>query len=336
MKPSERDNVTLWDGRQRGFYEVYYLKVNHLDSHTALWARYTLLAPRQRSSKPVAELWVVFFDRNDPARNLALKRTFPVTRATIGRHPFLLRIADAELRHGHAVGGLAGDGNVITWELDWEPAAETFAHFPRPSLYQGGFPKTKVLAPNLSVPMRGFFALNGTTYRLDGAPGHQAHLWGTRQGLRWTWGNCNAFAEDPTAVFEALSAQVQVGPLPSPTLTVCALYHQGQWHRFNELGQWLTNRSRSELGQWELRAQGQDVRLVGHISSRFQDLVGVEYTDTDGSHLYCHNAKVGDMVLEIYRRAGGRWSLSDRLTSAGTTAVEWVMRQPDPRVALRI
>ena len=49
LTQAERDNVTRWDGERRGFYEVYYLKVNHIPSGTALWARYTLLAPQETS-----------------------------------------------------------------------------------------------------------------------------------------------------------------------------------------------------------------------------------------------------------------------------------------------
>ncbi|HEC35881.1 MAG TPA: hypothetical protein ENI39_05035, partial [Anaerolineae bacterium] len=206
MTVSERDNVTRWDGRRRGFYEVYYLKVNDLVSGTALWVRYTLLAPQREHGGPVAELWAIFFDRNDPARNLALKRTYPAVRATIGRDPFCFRVGEAVLRHHRAGGGLADEAGSITWDLAWEPSRETFYHLPRPALYQGGFPKTKVLAPNLSVRMQGAYSVNGVTYHLENAPGHQAHLWGTRQGRRWTWGNCSAFVEDPTAVFEGLSA----------------------------------------------------------------------------------------------------------------------------------
>ena len=47
LTQAEQDNVTRWDGERRGFYEVYYLKVNHIPSGTALWARYTLLAPQE-------------------------------------------------------------------------------------------------------------------------------------------------------------------------------------------------------------------------------------------------------------------------------------------------
>lgn len=336
MVAGEQDNVTRWDGVQRGFYEVYYLKVNDLSSGTALWLRYTFLSPQARRGNPVAELWAVFFDRRDPRRNLALKRTYPVSRATIGRDPFVVRIGEAELRHDRAVGALAGEAGHITWDVGWTPSAEPFRHFPRPGLYEGGFPKTKVMAPNLSVAMRGTYTVNGVTYWLHDAPGHQAHLWGTRQGLRWTWGNCNAFVEDPTAVFEGLSAQVAVGPLPSPRLTVCAFRYRGQWYFFNGLSRWLTNDSRSQLGSWQIAAQGAGMRFVGRVESRIEDLVGVQYTDTDGSHLYCHNAKVGDMVLVVYRREGLRWSLADTLTAHGTAAVEWVTRQPDPRVAIRI
>jgi len=333
---SKQANLTRWDGRQRGFYEVYYLKVNDPTSGTALWVRYTLLAPRRAQDRPVAELWAIFFDRHNPQRNLALKRTYAVARATIGPAPWFLRIGEAVLEHGRAVGGLADDRDVITWSLAWEPSAQPFYHFPRPALYRGGFPKTKVLAPNLAVPMRGSYSAHGVTYHLDDAPGHQAHLWGVRQGLRWTWGNCNSFLEDPSAAFEGLSAQVQLGPLPSPLMTVCAFRYQGQWYVYNDLSRWLINRSRSRLGVWDIAAQGHGMRFVGRVRSRIEDLVGVEYTDTDGSHLYCHNAKVGDMLLEVYRRDRGRWALVDTLTSSGTTAVEWVMRQPDPRVPVLI
>lgn len=336
MTQSEQDNEARWDGHRRGFYEVYYLKVNDLRTGTALWVRYTLLAPRDRRKPPVAELWAAFFDRSDPTHNLALKRTYPVTRMTIGQAPFFFRVGEAVLRHHRAMGGLAGKEGAITWDLSWEPSRETFYHFPSPTLYRVGFPKTKVLAPNLSVRMEGAYSVNGVTYHLKDAPGHQAHLWGTRQGLRWTWGNCSAFAEDPTAVFEGLSAQVKVGPLPTPALTLYAFCYQGRWYLFNSITQWFTNRSHSRLGTWDIFAQGQGIRFRGRVRSRIEDLIGVRYTDTDGSHLYCHNAKVGDMVLKVYRQQRGRWALVDTLTSRGAAAVEWVMRRPDPRVPIRV
>ncbi|HIE38078.1 MAG TPA: hypothetical protein EYP77_03240 [Anaerolineae bacterium] len=75
------------------------------------------------------------------------------------------------------------------------------------------------------------------------------------------------------------------------------------------------------------------MRFVGRVRSRLEDL---EYTDTDGRHLYCHNTKVGDMLLKVYRQEGGRWRLVDTLTSRGAAAVEWVMRRPDPRVGVCI
>ncbi len=336
MVQSEQDNLTRWDGHRRGFYEVYYLKVNDPRTDTALWARYTLLAPRDRQDPPVAELWAVFFDRADPTRNVALKRSYPTARMTIGRDPFSFRVGEAVLRHHRAMGGLAGEGGSIAWDLSWEPARETFYHFPRPALYRLGFPKTKVLAPNLSVRMRGAYTVNGVTYHLENAPGHQAHIWGTGQGLRWTWGNCAAFAEDPTAVFEGLSAQVKVGPLPSPALTIYAFCYQGRWYLFNGLSRWLANQSRSQLGSWDIFAQGRGIRFRGRVMSRIEDLVGVAYTDTDGSSLYCHNTKVGDMVLHIYRQERDSWRLADTLTSRGGAAVEWVTRRPDPRVPIRI
>jgi len=336
LTQAERDNVTRWDGERRGFYEVYYLKVNHVPSDTALWARYTLLAPQEGMGEPVAELWAIFFDRNDPTRNLALKRTYPLARAAIARDHFEFRVGEAVITHRSAVGGLAGEAGTLTWDLAWEPCTETFYHFPRPSMYGEGFPKAKALSPNLAVRMRGSYTVNGVTYRLADAPGHQSHLWGVKQGLRWTWANCNAFVEDPTAVFEGLSAQIKLGPVPSPALTIYGFRYQGQWYVYNSIRNWLTNRSRSQVGAWEIEARGQEKRFVGHIRSRLENLVGVEYTDTDGSKLWCHNAKVGDMTLEVYQREGRRWAHVDTLTSQGTTAVEWVMREKYAGVEIRV
>ncbi|HIE38079.1 MAG TPA: hypothetical protein EYP77_03245 [Anaerolineae bacterium] len=145
MIPSERDNIARWDGLRRGFHEVYYLKLNDLNSGTALLVRYTLLVPRQ--GVPVAELWAVFFDHNDPTSNLVLKRTYPIIRAAIRRDPFCFRVGEAVLRHHRATGGLADEAGSITWDLSWEPSRETFYHFPRPALYKGAFPGRRSWPP---------------------------------------------------------------------------------------------------------------------------------------------------------------------------------------------
>ena len=74
VNEKERANLLRWDGGSRGFYEVYFLKFNDAPSQTAVWLRYTLTSPRPEVGRPYCELWGIFFDARDPARNFAVKQ----------------------------------------------------------------------------------------------------------------------------------------------------------------------------------------------------------------------------------------------------------------------
>jgi hypothetical protein len=139
----------------------------------------------------------------------------------------------------------------------------------------------------------------------------------------------------PGAVFEGVTAQLKVGPLVTPHLTSVFVRWRGGEHVIN--GPWglLMTPSEHELGRWTFTATDGDTRFVGEMTAAQKDIVGVGYTDTDGSMVYCHNAKIGSMVLDIQKREGDRWRGVECLEARGTAALEFTERTAHPGIPVR-
>jgi hypothetical protein len=107
---TERDNRMVWDHRETGHYEVWYATFNHRPSQTGFWIRYTLESPRTGHGAPYCQLWFAMFDAEDPRRNLAVNRRFPIDQLEHRADPFWIRIGPAQLTHTHLSGTLCTAG----------------------------------------------------------------------------------------------------------------------------------------------------------------------------------------------------------------------------------
>jgi hypothetical protein len=346
VTPAERDNLLRFDGKQPGFYEVYFVEVQDAAHETGLWVRYTLRSPLRTTEPAVAEAWAVYFDRRDPKHNTALKHTIPFSDAHIERAHLLFSVAGCQLTHSGCRGAIEKDGNRIEWDLTWEERSR-FVHFPFERMYSSAFPKTKVLSPHFDLRARGYYARNGERRVLQDAPGQQSHLWGTRHAHRWIWAHSNTFNEDKEAVFEGLSAEVKLGPIKTPRLTLFALRYRGVDYVFNQARDLLRkNESRTDakilpdgyfpVARWIVGGGNDQIRFRGELWSDLSHYIGARYTDPDGSGLVCSHSKVANARLEILLRDGSAWRVADKLTSEGATALEFVGREPDPRVPILI
>jgi hypothetical protein len=327
-------NEVRWDGRRRGFYEVYYFKANHLRSGRAVWLRYTLLVPRNPRQQPVAELWGIAFD-SAAGRTLGWKETFPLADCRWSSRPFAFRIGSAELTDEGLKGRLEEGGRTLEWAFHYSAKKGTFVHFPHDWMYRAPFPKTKVVTPHLSVAVDGYLKVNGETFPFHGEPGQLGHLWGTQHGERWAWAHCNHFKGAPDAAFEGLAASIKLGGWVTPPIALFCFEWQGKRYHFNRISHWLRASGRSELTGWTFEAKGGDYRLTGEIRSAVPLIAGVRYQDPDGSFLFCHNTKVADAVLKLYRVKPDS-ALLGEFRADGTMAYEWVTRTLDPRVERKI
>ncbi len=329
MTDAESANITQWDGR-KGHYEVYFLKFNHVRTSTGFWIRYTLLAPLNGS--PIAELWAIFFDANDPSKNNAVKNTFPVSRVVVKKDVFFLGIGDALMTHTGAHGRITGDDGSMSWDLRFDPVAGLYRHFPADWMYRAPLPSTKVVSPNFSIKVYGSIEVNGKIYNCDGEPGQQSHLWGTKHAAQWTWANATLFSEDETAIFECLSARINIGSLLSPALTLFFLRYKGKDYYLNGLISLLRNSVDGSLPAWRFHSGYHALRLSGEIRAPLESFIGVEYTDPDGAKLWCYNTEVATLHLEVDVPG----TKTGTLTSPGFSALEFVSRSRDPRVRIRL
>lgn len=349
LTDQERDNLTRWNGRQKGFYEVYYLKWNDLSQGVAAWIRYTLLVPLK--GEPETSIWVIFFDAKDPARNLALKQNFSIREARIERDFFYFAAGPSAIFQSGARGKVASGNTCVSWELKFGEPDLFLRHYPG-LLYHIGFPKTKFLAPHLSTRISGDFTVNDHRFALRGVPGHQAHLWGTDMALSWVWGNCNTFAEDQNFCFEGLTARVKVGGRLSPPMTLLFFYWDGKWYKFNSLRHWFTNRSLYDfyrrqrrvegatrapiIDRWHFEAGTRETYFVGDLFARPEEMVGLRYENPDGGERFCHNTKIADLKIQVLKKRKWGWEAVKTLTALQSVAFEVVQPMLDPRVRLLV
>ena len=331
---SEADNRMVWDRRRRGHYEVWYLTCNQVAEKCGFWIRYTLESPLDEP--PYAQLWFAFFDALDPQKGFAFNKRFPIDRLQADGSPFRVDIAGSVLSHDGMRGSLEGDGHSARWDLSWLPAAETHRHLPD-VIYSTSFADTRVLAPNLDVPVRGTIVVDGRTLVLDGDPGGQTHVWGRKHAESWAWAHCNAFGGQRGAALEALTVRLKRRGVVLPPLTLVSLYLDGEAHRLTGFQHTLTNRGRYGTARYQFVGLGQDVRISGEYVCRPEDMVLTEYADPDGEPAFCANTEVADLRVTVSRRSRlwKRWQEQARLTADRTGHFEVASRQPDPAIRRR-
>jgi Tocopherol cyclase len=333
-KSKQAENRLQWQGIRQGFYEVYYLKWNDPKSETAAWVRYTLTSPIPKLGAPYCELWGIFFDAKDPGNNFAVKNRFPISDLSWHDDPFSVRINDAELSQNAAHATITDkNGRYLTWHLNFDSIGETHRYFPSDRFYKGAFPKSKGLSPHCNGRFTGSLDANGRVIGFTNVPGQQTHIWGTKHALRWAWGHCNAFAEDPDAVWEGLTAQIKLGPVASPKINLFYLRYKGKTYRFNGPSDWLTNKAQWELGKWRFSFRNDEIKVTGEIEAPYESFVAVTYTDPDGEKLWCNNCKVAPIKLQIFDNRGVPMG---ELTSKNSCAVEFVDRKTYDEVPVRI
>ncbi|MCG3173174.1 MAG: hypothetical protein GMKNLPBB_01352 [Myxococcota bacterium] len=329
---AESLNRPVWDGVRGGWYEVYYLKFNLPSEQRAFWIRYTMTAPVGEGAVPRGELWAIAFDEAG-GKHRAWKQGFEP-----GRFSFTgsgVRIGDAAFNH-HGARGMVGGPDGLSWNLVFEEGLPAFSHFPHDWMYSAPLPKTKVVAPHLSMKLSGHVVVEGTRLQFARIPGHQAHIWGTKHAQRWAWANCNQWEGGENAALELLTAQVKVGKWLTPPLTVAALLTPERRLAFNRLSQWRSNQSEYGLERWRLQAEDGEHRLTSAITCKPEWMAGVRYEDPDGEPRICHNSKIADCEVVLERKTGAAWQEIQRLRATRTAAYEVVEPQADPRVSVLI
>ncbi len=330
LSEAERDNLLRWDGSKRGFYEAYYLKWNDPEHQTAGWLRFGLDSPR--NGNPQATLLGVYFDLKDPKKNLALTQTVPISETRLEHELFFLEIKSSVIFQTGTRGEIQTPRGKMTWDLSFHEPTTRLRHLPS-LLYPLPWPETKINAPHLSCRLSGQFGLNDQSFSLQSLPAHQAHHWGTKLANSWVWGNCTDFQEDPTAVFEGLTAGIAIGQKPIRPLTFLFFVYRGKRYSFLSPLVWFQNRSRYETNRWHFEAMRGDIRFLGDLTAPREQRVRIPMNSPNGLSCHIHTTMVADLKINVFKKNKAGWQLLETLTANKTAAWEVAGPKPDPTIA---
>lgn len=283
----------------KGHYESFFVRGNHPTAPLAFWIRYTLLVPKARPSEGLAELWAIVFD-GERDQITAVKESHPLEGAVLGRERFSLRIGSASFEHGSLRGNARTEHHRIAWALDYEADAPPLLLLPE-SMYEGGFPKAKSLVSAPAARFRGALDVDGRVIELDGWPGSQNHNWGSRHTDRYAWGQVAGFDDAPEVFLECATAQLKLGPLWTPKMTVIALRLGEQTLRLNAMTTALRAKAERNGFAWSFESSTPEARVRGTIFAEPDRFVALSYADPEGRHKICLNTKLACCELRIAR-----------------------------------
>jgi hypothetical protein len=316
----ERDNAPAWNGKP-GHYEVWFVTLS--DGHTGFWIRSTLHAPT--GAAPEGRVWFARFDRDRPERTVAMNAAWPMGQVHDRPDPFELQIGDCMFASGRAAGRLSGEGHEVEWELTWPTGDETLRLLPD-ALYRGGLAPTKPFSPNPATRFTGTVTIDGEQAALDGIPGQQGHLHGSKHAERWAWAHCTAFDGEDDIVLSAITAQGKRGPFTTPFTTFVSLRVNGRWIRLSR----ISRKREQTLGAWRIDLGDRQYRLTGRVAADPSLMVQARYLDPDGTPRWCHNSEVASSRFVLFERRAGGFDEVASLSSVGTTHAEWAGRTPAP------
>lgn len=312
---------------QDPYYEVWYGKID-LSPEQAFWFRYTLLDGTVQE----ASTWAILFDESEiygdrdvwelddlaPGNTVIIPRTHEIERFRNQSQVF--HLGESHLDESNAI-GQAGD---ISWDLTWNDSGRRFQYVP-PVLKKLGLAKSAYNSCLFDLTMNGTITHGEDEYPVEQSTGMIGHIEGSKiSGHSWGWAHCNNFDDHDDAAFEGLSAQLELGFGITPPLSAFVLFLNGEKYSFRNPVSIFRSKSGYNREEWIFQTRSGQYELSGKAESP-DEMAVVEYTDTDGSKLWCYNSKLAELNLELRDLHS---SECHRLTSSGRSAYEWVSRTP--------
>jgi len=335
MQPSDVANRPRWRGTP-GFFEIWFLVVFAPRERRAWWLRFTTFAPVV--GPPRATLWAAAFDAGAARPAVALKQILPIEAYDGGpADRFAVRIGEATLTNESTSGAVAAGARRIAWDLRFTPARVEalrgpwlLHHLPLP---------TRVAHANSDIRCHGTVTVDGVRHALDGAPGVQKHIWGTRRVEELYWLYCPGFDGDAEARLEATAARldrVLPGGVPAPYVTTVWLRTADGTLDRTGLAALFANRvAPAAPGGLALRSTSATRLVEATARCDPRTLAAWVYRDPGGRDLYIAQSDVASCTVEMRTRPHplASWGPAQRLECRAGAALEF--HAPEPLAGVR-
>ncbi|MBI2565635.1 MAG: hypothetical protein HYV63_01205 [Candidatus Schekmanbacteria bacterium] len=300
----------------QGHYESYFQRANHPSKAQAFWIRYTVFSPAGKPQEGLGEVWSIWFD-GDAGEIAAAKSEFPLHTCRFSPDGLDVEIGGSTLKGGRLVGAAQSPGRDLSWDLTYEGGQAPLLLLPE-RLYSIGFPKAKALVGVPNAKYYGAVTVNGATHKIDGWQGSQNHNWGSQHTDYYAWGQIAGFDDEPESFLECSTAQLRLGPLWTPPMTLVVLRYRGEEYRLNSLLQAVKARGRFAYFKWTFASAQGKVSVDGRIHAPASAFVGLRYYNPPGGTKTCLNSKIATCELTLHRQG----ELPVKLKSANRAAFE--------------
>jgi hypothetical protein len=288
------------------YYESRYIRANHPELPQALWLRETLLLPT--SGDPVADVWVMVFDP-DGAGNVALKQPYPIDAAVYDYDNWTARIGATSIDDRSAQGVVTGPNRSARWDLLIAPGSEDMVRLLTERAYKARIPTAKTTVRHPLAHFDGHVELDDARLRLDDWPGSVNHNWGTRHTPAYAFGQVCGFDDAAESTLEIVTARASIGPVLTPAATLFVFRHAGQEFAIRSIPASLQSHGTYQPFSWAFGARVGDQMIEGEIVAEPADVIGLTYTDTDGSTKYCYNSAIASCRMQVAGKAFARREL---------------------------
>ncbi|UOG38621.1 hypothetical protein MAL08_04720 [Leptospira noguchii] len=306
------------ENNSKGHYESWFVRANHPNACKAIWIRYTIFSPKNFPEKAIGELWAIYFDGEKNTRFVS-KSEFPIDKCKFHSTPLSIMIGDSELSDSHLKGsaGNKKGSEDFFWDLNISNGSPPLFLFPE-NLYEGSFPKAKVLVGNPSVKLNGSLKFGSQIIQISDWVGSHNHNWGSKHTDRYAWGQVVGFEEDVDSFLELATANLKIGPFWIPAITPIVFRFRGKDYQLNHP---FTSfrRAKYRYFDWSFSASSKEIQLKGRIYAEPNDFACLQYWNPPGGWKYCLNSKIANAELFVKRKEDLTFL---KLTSNRKTAFE--------------
>jgi len=286
-----RLGAARFDGSDRGHYESWFQRANHPTEALAFWIRYTIFAPADGSRPALGELWAILFEGDTIT---ARKSEHPLSECRFSRETIDVRIGGSSLDLEHCDGAVED----LRWSLCYDSPTSPLLMLPE-RLYDGGFPKAKLLVGSPLARYTGTLTFGERTIDIDGWVGSQNHNWGSRHTDRYAWGQVAGFDDAPDVFFEAATAWLRFGPVWTPPLTVATVRAGEQTVQRVGMLQAVRASANVEGFSWSFRTAGRNGSIAANFEATQRDFVALRYLNPPGGDKACLNSKLARCTLKV-------------------------------------
>lgn len=299
VSPEWARRPRIFDHPQAGHYESWFIRANAPQGRQAFWIRYTLFVSRRHAQARLAEVWALYFDgqRHHVA---AAQQDILWDRSQIEPEQLNLNLDGSTLSPGKARGQVAGRQHRLSWDLSFGQGQGPLLLLPQ-SRYEAGFPKAKSLVTQPLARFQGRLTVDGAVVDIEDWWGSENHNWGQRHTDAYAWGQVCGFDNESGAFLECASAQVRLGAVWTPRLTLAVLRLRGETLYFNQLSRAIRNRGEYNPGHWSLACGNGRDRLSIEIASQSSETAALYYKNPPGGGKTCLNSKLASCTAILTR-----------------------------------